>query len=307
MLPVLAVVLAALCFSTTGTAQALASVDASPLAVGAARILVGGGILGVAALVFRTRGRAVADAVPARARRGSTGLIVAMGALGVLAYQPAFFLGTRANGVAIGTVVALGSAPIITGALEAVLRRRAPGLRWAVATAIALTGVVLVSGLVAGGAPHSSVDPVGVLASVGAGASYALYAVASKLLLDRSWAPHAAMGAIFGSAAVLSVPLLLVGGTAWLATPDGVALALWLGVVTTAVGYLLFAWGLRSLRATTVATLTLAEPLSATLLGIVLLHEQLSAMSVAGLVAIAGGLVVLGAGRRRPGDVAAPA
>ena len=36
MLPALAVLAAALCFSTTGTAQALAGIDASPLAVGAA-------------------------------------------------------------------------------------------------------------------------------------------------------------------------------------------------------------------------------------------------------------------------------
>ena len=46
-------VLAALCFATTGTAQALADVDASPLSVGAARILIGGGILGAIALVTR--------------------------------------------------------------------------------------------------------------------------------------------------------------------------------------------------------------------------------------------------------------
>ncbi|HAM12789.1 MAG TPA: EamA family transporter, partial [Microbacterium sp.] len=35
MTGVIAVVLAALCFATTGTAQALADVDASPLSVGA--------------------------------------------------------------------------------------------------------------------------------------------------------------------------------------------------------------------------------------------------------------------------------
>ena len=52
--------------------------------------------------------------------------LVTIGGLGVLAYQPTFFLGTRLNGVAIGTIVALGSAPMITGLLDWALRRRFP-------------------------------------------------------------------------------------------------------------------------------------------------------------------------------------
>src|SRR6478735_2905270 len=145
---VTAVLLAAVCFGTTGTAQALGP-DASSASVGAARILIGGGALGLIALALHFAGR----------RRGATGtsaaptpgvdtrhplpswLLVAVGALGVLAYQPAFFAGTAANGVAVGTVVALGSAPVITGALDWMLRRRYPGTRWAVATAIATLGV----------------------------------------------------------------------------------------------------------------------------------------------------------------------
>lgn len=291
MLPVLAVLVAALCFATTGTAQALADVDASALSVGAARVLVGGGILGLIALLSRRR-----TAVPAVGERRGGGIpawvIIGVGALGVLAYQPTFFAGTRLNGVAVGTVVALGSAPIVTGMLDAVIRRRTPTARWTLATGIALIGVVLVSGVIGGGAV-GAVGPIGILASLGAGASYALYAMASKLLLDRGWSPRAAMGAIFGVAAVASLPILLATSPAWLITPAGLALAGWLGVVTTAVAYLLFGWGLRRLAPTTVATLTLAEPLGATLLGVWVLHEQLTPLSLVGLVILAGGLVVL--------------
>ena len=51
MCAIFAVLAAAICFSTTGTSRALADVDASPLAVGAARILIGGGLLGIIALI----------------------------------------------------------------------------------------------------------------------------------------------------------------------------------------------------------------------------------------------------------------
>jgi DME family drug/metabolite transporter len=305
----IAVLLAALCFATTGTAQALADVDASPLSIGAARILIGGGILGAIALAARPRmPRTAPSAQAAVARPASAWVIVAIGALGVLAYQPTFFAGTLLNGVAVGTVIALGSAPIVTGILDALIRRRMPSVRWGTATAIALVGVVLVSGLV-GGAGDAGVGPLGIFASLAAGASYALYALASKLLMDRGWSFQAAMGTVFGVAAIASLPILLASSPAWLLTPAGLALALWLGVVTTAIAYLLFGWGLRRLAPTTVATLTLAEPLGATLLGVWVLHEQLTVVSAIGLVVLAAGLVVLSlpsAGKEET-NVSAPA
>jgi DME family drug/metabolite transporter len=304
MLPILAVVTAALCFSTTGTAQALADVDASPVAVGAARVLVGGGLLGILALAMRARSRGE-QPEPRGPERVPSWVVVAVGVLGVLAYQPTFFMGARMNGVAIGAVVALGAAPIATGVLDGVIRRRFPGRRWATATAVAVLGVVLISGVL--GQADATLTPVGLLLSAGAGVSYAVYTIASKTLLSRSWAPRDAMGAIFGVAAVFSLPLLLVAGTAWLSTPQGVALALWLGVVTIAIAYLLFAWGLQYLQATTVATLSLAEPLGATLLGVVVLDEYLSTTSVLGVVAIATGLLLLSIRAPRQRSVVAPA
>lgn len=290
MLPALAVLAAALCFSTTGTAQALAAVDASPLAVGAARIVVGGGILGLLALARR------APTPPPRAARGSIAGLVALGAIGVLAYQPLFFLGTRENGVAVGTVVALGSAPIATGIVDAVRLRRAPSPRWMLATAIALAGVVLVSGVTGGSV---ALAPGGLLASAGAGMSYALYTVCGKALIERGWNSTSVMGTVFGVAAIASLPVLLVAGSSWLFTPNGAVLALWLGVVTTAVAYLLFGWGLARLTAVTVSTLTLAEPLAATLLGLFVLHEQLTPVGALGLALIAVGLAVVSVPSRR--------
>lgn len=293
MLPIVAVLLAALCFSTTGTAQALSGVDASALSVGASRLLVGGTVLGLVALHdARSAAHRGGDTSP-RPQGLPTGVVVALGVLGALAYQPFFFAGTRMNGVAVGTVITLGSSPVTTGVLDALVRRHLPSRRWLLATAIALVGVLLVSGLIGQGGEDTPLAPVGVLASVGAGAAYALLTVASKLLLDRSWAPTLAMGTLFGVAGLLSLPVLLATGTRWLTTPAGIALALWLGLVTTATAYLLFGWGLRRLAPTTVATLSLAEPLGATLLGVLVLHEQLTPTAVTGIAVIVVGLVLL--------------
>lgn len=309
MLPFLAVIVAAVCFGTTGTAQAFAPADAEPVSIGAARILVGGTLLALIAVGSRMRARGRAPRRPVLVpsntpRRLPSWSLVLIGALGVLAYQPAFFAGTSSNGVAVGTVVALGSAPVLTGLLAWLVNRRPPGALWLVATLIALVGVVLISGILpgaslapsgtdTGNAATATVDLGGLLSSIGAGAAYAVYTLASKSLLVRGLTPSSTMGAVFGLAAVFSLPVLLAGDASWLVTPRGLAPALWLGVVTTAVAYVLFGWGLARLPAATVATLTLVEPLTAALLGTLVLGEVLPLMSVTGLAVLAIGIVLL--------------
>ena len=92
------VLLAAVCFGTTGTAQALGP-DASPVTVGAVRIAVG-------ALLLVLVARAV-PAAPARWPRRELAIVAAA----IAVYQLAFFAAVDRTGVAVGTVVALGSAP----------------------------------------------------------------------------------------------------------------------------------------------------------------------------------------------------
>ena len=310
---VVAVLLASVCFGTTGTAHALGP-DASAASVGAARILIGGGALAIVALALRVAGRR--GGTTRTSATSSTGvaprhplpswLVVAIGAAGVLAYQPAFFAGTAANGVAVGTVVALGSAPVLTGALDWALRRRYPGHRWLVATAIATAGVAILA--LATDSGTAAADPLGLAASLGAGASYAVYTLAGKALLDRGWTPTGSMGALFGAAAIVSVPLLLATDAAWLATGPGLVMALWLGLVTTTLAYVLFGIGLGGMAPATVSTLTLAEPLTAGVLGVAILCETLSSGGIAGLLVLAAGIVVLAAGAAaRPVPRPAPA
>ena len=63
------------------------------------------------------------------------------------------------------------------------------------------------------------------------------------------------------------LPALALSSPEWLLHTDGIALALFLGTIPTALAYVLFARGLRRLSASETATLTLAEPLTAGALG----------------------------------------
>lgn len=282
-----AVLAAAVLFGTTGTVAALGAQDASPLAVGAARVVIGGALL---LLVAHRLGEL-------RPARGLPRAAILIGALGVAGYQLCFFAAVDLTGVAIGTLVAIGSGPPLTGAVG-LLRGQRPERRWVVATGLAIVGCALL--LVPGG--DVEVDAGGVVLALGAGASYTAYTLSSKALLDAGDTPAGAMARAFGLGGLLLLPVLPIAGTGWLTDPGGLATALYLGVVTTAIAYTLFARGLRELPPPTVVTLVLAEPVTATALGVVVLGERPGLSAAVGALLVLAGLMLLAA----PGRSSAP-
>ncbi len=285
------VLAAATLWGTTGTSQALAPAGATPEAIGALRLLVGGGGLLLLALAGRAFVRSPAFAV----QQGRFPLLAAVFAsVCIAAYQVFFFAGVGRTGVAVGTVVGIGSAPLMAGALVWLLRGERPTRRWALATGLAVLGCVLLVGFGSAQAQSAAngIDPLGILLALGAGLAYALYTIASKSLL-RALPPDAAMALVFCGGALLLLPLLLSADLSWLSDPRGLLVVAHLGLLATALSYALFGRGLRSVPASTAVTLTLAEPLTAGLLGVLVVGETLSLPAWGGIALIFAGLALL--------------
>jgi DME family drug/metabolite transporter len=204
------------------------------------------------------------------------------------AYQLCFFAAVEATGVAVGTIVAIGSAPILAGFLQFIVRGERPSVRWMAATVLAVAGCSL---LIAAGS-RINVNISGVILALGAGGAYAAYAVASKRLLEEQ-PPQAVMAVVFCLGALFLSPLLLSADLHWVAQPRGLAVALHLGLIATTAAYILFGRGLMAVPVATAVTLSLAEPLTAGMLGVVLLGERLTASSLLGIALVFGGLVLL--------------
>jgi DME family drug/metabolite transporter len=295
-----AVLLGAAAWGSTGTAAHFAPSGAGSASIGAARIAVGGLVLLGIALSTSARRQEVRGVLAGgAARRGA--LVLAAAAAG--GYQLCFFSAVRLTGVAIGTVVAIGSAPVFTGLLTRLTGGPKLDRRWMLATAAAVAGcAVLVTGGRAAGA-----DPAGVLLALSAGLCYAVYAVVASRQISAGSSETAVMGLIFGGAAVLLAPVLAASSPGWLLTGRGVAVAAYLGLVTTVLAYLLYGRGLRTVPAPTAVTLGLAEPVVAAILGVVILGERLSLTAVSGLLLVGVALGALVTGRRRAAaEVAAP-
>src|SRR5690242_17794637 len=149
-----AILAAAALWGTTGTASTLAPAGAPPAAVGAAGLAAGGLLL-----LLTSRGARPMLAACTRAQRWLLGL----GALAVAGYPVTFYPAVARTGVAVATVIALGSAPVFAGLLAWATGQGRPGARWAVATAAAVLGcaaLVLAPGLTGHGGPA---DGTGIL------------------------------------------------------------------------------------------------------------------------------------------------
>lgn len=278
------VLAAAILWGTTGTAQALAPADAQPAAIGTIRLVIGGITLLVVALARR--------AFRPSEQWSPLELLFAGG--GIAAYQLFFFAGVDRTGVAAGTVVAIGSAPIFAGLLGFLVRDERPGARWVGATTLAILGCSLL--IAASG--DLGIDPLGFLLALGAGLAYATYAVASKGLLAQH-SPDAVQAAVFCLGAVFLIPVLLTSDLSWLKQVHGIAAAFHLGLIATALAYLLFARGLRLIPVANAVTLSLAEPLTAALLGLLLLREQITMISLMGMALLFAGLLILATPSRK--------
>lgn len=278
-------VAAATLWGTTGTAQALGPDGASSIAVGATRNVIGALVL-VALAAARGRLRAGARQLERRP--------LLLAAAATASYQLCFFGGVRLAGVAIGTVVGVGSGPVWGGLVGWLGRGERPGRRWAAATALAISGAGLLATSTSEG---ERVDPLGVVLALGAGLTYALFALWSKDLTDHH-DPDLVMTWVFALSAVALLPLGLLAGVGPLVSDNGALMALWLGFISLAAAYLLFGRGIAGVTVATATTLSLSEPLTAATLGIVVLDEQLTGAAIIGMILVFAGLAALAVGGR---------
>ena len=277
---VFATLAAALLFATSATSREVSGVQSSSVAIASLRLLIGAAGLLVFAKLF-VNGFSIKHLLKNK-------IIWIMG-FGVAGYQAFFFIGTGLTGVAIGTLSSLALAPLMAGALGWFWQGTKPSQTWWLSTLIAVVGLFVLSW---SGLQDSSVNVVGVLASICAGAAYAVYTVVGVKLSQSGNSATSVLAVSFSIGALVLIPIS--GSQIFdVLSGNGIWLALWLGLAATTLAYILFGIGISNLTAGTVATLNLAEPLAATFLGLVILQETISILSAVGCTLIAVSLGIL--------------
>jgi DME family drug/metabolite transporter len=281
--PYVWVLLGAMLWGTTGTAQSFIEGTAHPLTIGALRLSIGGFTL--LAFVLWTK-KLVLRSVPWKAALVSAATMAL--------FQPLFFSSVQLTGIAIGTVVAIGSAPVFSGILEWTVLRKKPDRVWVMATSLAVIGCLLL--FADKDAP--AVNPVGIVLALGAGLSFATYAIVSKKVLEGMDAVPA-VAVIFSLSALYLLPFLFFFDLSYITAPANLGVVLYLGLGATSLSYILFSSGLKLIPSSSAVTLSLAEPMTAALLGVFIVGEVLTGIAWIGVLLLLGGILVLTFGRKK--------
>lgn len=275
------VLVAAVLWGTTGTAQSFAPPALSSYWIGAARLVISAlffiSWIAITQIHFLSLNRLATLQWP---------MIIAA-ALTMSIYNLAFFAGIRATSVTVGTAIALGSGPIWAGILQAFWLKSYPKKSWWIAVMLAVCGLVIAT---LGSVQTNNAHRVtGIALCLLSGLSYALYASITKVLVTHS---HAAITttAVFTCAAIIALPAAYVlAGAAVISSAD-IPLLLWLGVIATGLAYLLFSYGLQFISSATGVALALAEPVAAVILAITIVGERPSITSAIGMIVVFIGL-----------------
>ncbi len=290
------VLAASVLWGTTGTAATFAPA-VSPLAIGAVAMGVGGLLQALyAARRIRGQWRLLLEQWP----------LVSLGALAVAVYPLAFYTSMHLAGVAVGTVVSIGSAPVAAAVIERFADKKPLTRRWLAGALLGVAGAALLSVAGqrpgdAGGASGTGMEPgvdswavpAGIVLGLVAGVTYALYSWAAHRLIGRGLSARATMGTVFGTGGVLLMPVLLLTGRALVESWTNVGVGAYMALVPMFAGYVLFGWGLARIRASTATGLSLIETVVAAVLAVLVVGERLPAAGWIGAAAILAGLVFL--------------
>jgi DME family drug/metabolite transporter len=274
-----AVLGAAALWGTVGPAQVLAASAADPGALGVARLLTGGLVLAV----FCPKPAAWRQVL----RREVIGWVL-LAALATGVYQITFMHAVHQLGAALGTTIALGVAPAATGlcARWVTRERFTPG--WVIGTLAAAIGCAVLLN------PWTATPPsiAGIGIALVSGTCYGVYTVAAKRFLQAG-VPALPATTITLVIAGLALSPLMALHPEHQTDPGSLLLIAWTGLAGTTAAYAAFIYGLHRTTAQTAGTLSLAEPLLAAALGVLVLHEHLTASALIGCVILIAGLATV--------------
>ena len=161
------------------------------------------------------------------------------------------------------------------------------------AVVLSILGASLIVGVLRGGQLFGSTTQVGDWLAIGSGLAYSTWYIFGKVLgRNREPAVVALVGMCFGAVFLFLIAL----GAGALQFPNDAAaweLLTLLGLVPTALAYLSYLTGLRLIDATKASVYAIMEPITAVILGSVILQETLSYDSLLGFALIVSSILLI--------------
>jgi len=222
-------------------------------------------------LLFRPRGSGLSNH-----RLWFWSAIAGLGVAGNFAF---YFMSISEGGVAVAASL-MYTAPVFVYLASFTLKlEKSTPLKWA-AVVLVIIGIVLLTQVY--DIKASSVTPMGVLAGLLAGVSYAVFIFGFKFA-----APHGSPQAILSIAFTVLAAVLIWPSdgnqiVAVLSTQDWMLFAI-LGVLGAGLSFIIYIIGLKNTAPAVASVVAMAEPVTASLFGVFILNENLAGLQILGV------------------------
>jgi len=277
------VLLAGICWGTFGTLASFLPESLPSLAVGTLRL--GGGALGIAVLLaVTTRGRFLRRITKLPIRPMVFGAVV----LGMT--QTLLYLGIRQAGVTVATMIFIGTPPLFSGLFSQLVRKEKQSRSWAISSGIIALGCAAMAVSDVSGTADTSLL-IGSLCGLAAGAGWTIVGTLLRDLQQHA-SPLESSFAVMGASALILSPFAIRSAPIWISDPQVLGIILALGLISSALPYWLFTTGARRISASHAFLYGLSEPVTASLLGMIVLGERLTVLGLIGYAAVVFGLLL---------------
>ncbi len=202
-------------------------------------------------------------------------------------YQVFFFASVDRTGVATAALITVGCIPVSAGIVGWIFLRERPSKIWYISTAIAISGLVIASL-----GELQTNDATGLIFAVIAGSGIGAYINAAKIEVRAGGHSSQLPGMAFllGSIGLFFVVRSDLLQMEW--TTQTILLAVYLGAVTMGIANGIQMLGLRGISPGVASTMMLADPVTAAVLGVVVLGEAVTLNGTVGLILVVIGLAM---------------
>lgn len=218
------------------------------------------------------------------------------GVLSIVLFNTMYFQAIDMLSMSMAAVL-LYTAPCFVMVMSVILFHERLTSKKIVALCMSFCGCVCTAGIVSG-----DMNVPGVMIGIGSGFCYALYSIFGKFALAK-YHPFTVTLYTFMIAAICLAPFCGLGGIVSAASDTNTLLyIIGLGILITTIPYFLYTFGLRGMDPGKAAIIAFAEPMVATIAGMVFYGEGLTLMSATGIFLILVSIVLLSPGRTTCSD-----
>ena len=264
---------------TAGTVATIYALNIPSPVIGFARLSIGAITLLLLAPFFGGKLRHL----PRLAARPGVWIMAASSA----SYQAFFFASVERTGVATAALITVGCIPVSAGIVGWIFLRERLSKIWLISTTIAIAGLVIASL-----GELQTNDATGLLYAVIAGAGIGAYINAAKVEVRAGANSMQLPGMAFliGSVGLFFIVRNDLIQVHW--TSQAILLAVYLGAITMGIANGIQTVGLKGISPGVASTMMLADPVTAAVLGIVVLGQTLTLNGAVGLFLVVTGLVM---------------